>query len=44
MPMSTDREFNVTACSDSVDYEFRDEDLAFEFAQLNDDAEWVKVS
>ncbi|MEM7230926.1 MAG: hypothetical protein AAF517_02045 [Planctomycetota bacterium] len=33
----------LTAYSDSVDYEFRDPDYANEFADLNSDAEWVKV-
>lgn len=35
--------FEITAFSDSVDYEFRDSQLAYEFADLNDDAEWVKI-
>jgi hypothetical protein len=35
--------FDITAFSDSVDYEFRDSQLAYEFANLNDDAAWVKV-
>ena len=30
--------FDITAYSDNVDYEFRDEDLAYEFAELNEDA------
>jgi hypothetical protein len=36
--------FDITAHSDSVDYEFRDEDMAYEFADLNHDAEWVKIT
>ena len=36
--------FDITAYKDSVDYEFRDEELAFEFAELNEDADWVKIS
>ena len=35
--------FDITAYSDSVDYEFRDEDMAYEFADLNEDATWVKI-
>jgi hypothetical protein len=35
---------SITAYSDSVDYEFRNEELALEFAALNQDAEWVKIS
>lgn len=35
--------FNITAYSESVDYEFRDEDSAIEFANLNDDAEWIEI-
>ena len=35
--------FDVTAFADSVDYEFRNEDAAYEFAALNQDADWVKV-
>ena len=35
---------DVTAYSESVDYEFRDAEYAMEFAELNDEAEWVKVS
>lgn len=34
---------DITAYSKSVDYEFRDPDYAYEFAALNDDAEWVKI-
>ena len=34
----------ITAFKDSVDYEFRDGDYAEEFAELNEDAEWVKLS
>ena len=33
----------ITAFRDSVDYEFSDERLAWEFAFLNEDAEWVRV-
>lgn len=35
---------DITAYSKNVDYEFRDEDYAYEFAELNEDAEWVNVS
>jgi hypothetical protein len=35
--------FDITCFADSVDYEFRDEDIAQEFAELNQDAEWVKI-
>jgi hypothetical protein len=35
--------FDITAKSESVDYEFRDGDMAYEFAELNQDAEWVKI-
>ena len=35
---------DITAFSDSVDYEFRDEEYAYEFAALNEDAEWVEVT
>lgn len=35
---------DVTAYKDNVDYEFADEDYAYDFAELNDDAEWVKLS
>jgi hypothetical protein len=34
---------DITAFPDNVDYEFRDEEYAHEFAALNGDAEWVKV-
>ena len=34
---------DITAYSESVDYEFRDSDYAYSFAALNEDAEWVKV-
>ena len=34
---------DITAYSESVDYEFRDREYAYEFAALNDDAEWVKI-
>jgi len=36
--------FSITAFSNSVDDEFRDEELAIEFANLNADADWVKIS
>jgi hypothetical protein len=35
--------FDITAHGDSVDYEFRDPDMANEFAELNQDAKWVKI-
>ena len=35
---------DITAHSDSVDYEFRDAGMAYEFAELNADADWVKIS
>tara|TARA_R110002073_G_scaffold36582_10_gene106513 strand:- start:4467 stop:4736 length:270 start_codon:yes stop_codon:yes gene_type:complete len=35
---------DITAYTDSVDYEFRDADFAYEFASLNGDAEWVRIS
>jgi hypothetical protein len=38
------RPFDVTAFSDSVDYEFTSIDYAIEFATFNHDAEWVKVN
>ena len=34
---------DITAYSESVDYEFRHADYAREFAALNADAEWVKI-
>jgi hypothetical protein len=34
---------DITAYRDNVDYEFRDADYAYEFAALNEDADWVKV-
>lgn len=34
---------DITAFSDSVEYEFRDSDYAHEFAALNRDAAWVKI-
>jgi len=37
------KDFDITAFSDSVDYEFRDEDMAYEFAELNEDATWVEI-
>lgn len=36
--------FDVTAFTDSVDYEFTSEDYAFEFMKLNTDAACVKVN
>ena len=35
---------DITAYSESIDYEFRDSDYAFDFAELNDDAEWVRIN
>ena len=35
--------FDITAYPDSVDYEFRCANYAKSFAELNDDAEWVKM-
>ena len=35
--------FEITAYSESVDYEFRDSFYAHEFADLNQDAEWVRI-
>jgi len=35
--------FDITAYSESVDYEFRCADYAKSFAELNEDAEWVKM-
>jgi len=35
---------DITAYKDSVDYEFADEDYAYDFTGLNDDAEWVELS
>ncbi len=35
--------FDLTAYSESVDYEFRCADYAKSFAELNEDAEWVKM-
>ena len=35
---------DITAYKDSVDFGFRDADYAYDFADLNDDAEWVKIS
>lgn len=34
---------DITAYSDSVDYEFRDSKYASDFASMNADAEWVKI-
>lgn len=36
--------FDMTAYTESVDYEFTSKDYAAEFATLNLDAEWVKVN
>ena len=36
--------FNITAYSESVDYEFGSMDLAAEFAVENMDADWVKIN
>ncbi len=36
--------FSITAFKDSIDYEFRDEEQAQEFAAHNEDAEWVRIS
>lgn len=38
------RPFDVTAYSESVDYEFTSSDYAIEFALWNADAAWVKVN
>jgi len=35
--------FDISAYSDSVDYEFASIDYAIAFAQSNSDADWVKV-
>lgn len=35
--------FDMTAYGDSIDYEFRHAEYASSFAQLNDDADWVKL-
>jgi hypothetical protein len=35
---------DVTAYRESVDYEFRSPEYAYEFAELNQDATWVKIS
>ncbi len=35
---------DITAFKDSVDYEFKDSAFAYEFAELNRDAEWVRIS
>jgi hypothetical protein len=35
--------FDVTAYSESVDYEFADSRYAEEFAELNTNAAWVKI-
>ena len=35
---------DITAYKDSVDYEFRDFNYAMEFAELNEDAEWVRIN
>ncbi len=36
--------FDLTAYAKSVDYEFCDAEAARGFAELNRDAEWVKIS
>ncbi len=36
--------FNITAFSDTVDYEFSDAEMAYEFAELNNDAARLEVS
>ena len=36
--------FDVTAKSDSVDYEFTNEEVATDFAMFNLDAAWIKVN
>lgn len=36
--------FGITAFAESVDYEFLDELAAYEFAQENENADWVKIS
>ena len=35
---------DITALKDRVDYEFADENYAYDFAGLNEEAEWVEVS
>ena len=35
--------FDITAHANSVDYEFGDAVMAYEFAKLNEDAAWVKI-
>ena len=35
--------FDLTAYSKSVDYEFSDEEMAHEFAELNNDAAWLRI-
>ena len=35
---------DITAFKDSVDYEFRSSDYAHDFAEMNEDAEWVNIS
>jgi hypothetical protein len=34
---------DITAYRNSIDYEFRNKAYAFEFARLNQEAEWVKI-
>ena len=36
--------FDVTPYSESVDYEFRDEQYAIEFGMMNLDADWIKMN
>ena len=35
---------DITALKDRVDYEFADENYAYDFAELNEEAEWVEIS
>jgi hypothetical protein len=37
------RPFDVTSYKDSVDYEFADAEYAYDFAEANCDAAWVKI-
>lgn len=36
--------FDITAYTDSIDYEFSNSHYAFEFAILNKDADWIKIN
>jgi hypothetical protein len=38
------RPFDVTAWAESVDYEFKSQEYAVDFALLNVDADWVKIN